>query len=63
MLMLTDVNENSNGQKHQIGFNQSYNVIFINDKVVTFEHIFDGGLGGVGWGSLIKEYVDSEYVF
>lgn len=49
--MLTSVNEYSNGQKYQIGFDQSYNVIFLNDKVVTFEHIFDGSLGGVGWGN------------
>lgn len=36
---------------YDIGFNQSYEVDFINNKVVTFKHRLDGGIGGVSWGN------------
>ena len=51
--ILEQMDENNNNypdsQSYDIGFTQSYEVIFINNKVVTFKHILSGGLGGVGW--------------
>lgn len=53
--MLKNMNENSINNPNyaigDIGFTQSYEIIYINDKVVTFKHILQGGLGGVGWDS------------
>ena len=53
--ILNNMNENSQNNENyileDIGFHQSYKVIYLTNKVVTFEHIFEGGLGGVGWGN------------
>jgi len=35
---------------YDIGFHQSYEVIYLTNKLVTFKYTFDGGLGGVSWG-------------
>lgn len=44
--ILTGINE---GEPYNIGFTQSFDVIFINDSVVTFQHNLAGGIGGVSW--------------
>ena len=50
--ILNQMNENSGDYGPQdIGFHQSYKVIYLTDKLVTFQYIFEGGLGGVGWGN------------
>lgn len=52
--ILTQMNENSKkygSSLEDIGFHQSYKVIYLTNKVVTFQHILEGGLGGVGWGN------------
>lgn len=36
---------------YDIGFHQSYEVIYLTNKLVTFGYIFEGGLGGVSWGN------------
>lgn len=38
-------------EKYEIGFIQSYEVDYLNDKVITFKSKFDGSLGGVSWYS------------
>ena len=43
--------ENPNYTPYDIGFHQSYKVIYLTNKLVTFQYIFDGSLGGVGWGN------------
>ena len=50
--LLTQMNENSGEYgPEDIGFHQSYKVVYLTNKLVTFQYIFDGGLGGVGWGN------------
>lgn len=52
--LLNQMNENSKKYDYapeDIGFNQSYNVIYLTNKLVTFEYVFQGGLGGVSWGN------------
>ncbi len=50
--LLTQMNENSGEYgPDDIGFHQSYKVIYLTNKLVTFQYIFEGGLGGVGWGN------------
>lgn len=36
-------------QSGEIGFKQSVEVIFLNNDIVTFQYVFDGGLGGSSW--------------
>ncbi|MBP3707048.1 MAG: DUF3298 domain-containing protein [Clostridia bacterium] len=45
--LLTSMAESNNDI--EIGFYQKYEIWYKNDNVVTFRHIFDGGLGGVSW--------------
>lgn len=40
-----------NGDKREIGFEQSYKIEYYNDKIITFKYEFAGSLGGVSWGS------------
>ena len=50
--ILNQMNEFSGDYGPQdIGFHQSYEVIYLTDKIVTFGYIFEGGLGGVSWGN------------
>ncbi|MBR4260945.1 MAG: DUF3298 domain-containing protein [Clostridia bacterium] len=50
--LLNQMSENSNEYgPEDIGFHQSYKVIYLTNKLVTFQHILEGGLGGVSWGS------------
>ena len=50
--LLNQMNENSDEYGPQdIGFHQTYKVIYLTNKLVTFQYIFEGGLGGVGWGN------------
>lgn len=52
--ILTQMNEYSVNNDYgiqDIGFHQSYEVIYLTDKIVTFGYIFEGGLGGVSWGN------------
>ncbi len=53
--LLENMNENMNKYPnysgYDIGFHQSYKVVYLTNKLVTFKYIFEGGLGGVGWGN------------
>lgn len=50
--LLTQMNKNSGEYGPQdIGFHQTVKVIYLADKVVTFQTSLEGGLGGVSWGS------------
>ena len=53
--LLTQMNEaseeNDGYGPYDIGFHQSYEVIYLTDKLVTFGYTLGGGLGGVGWGN------------
>lgn len=48
--LLNQMNESSSEYgPEDIGFHQSYKVIYVTNKLVTFQYIFEGGLGGVNW--------------
>lgn len=53
--LLKHMNENSQNNggyaPEDIGFHQTVKVIYLTNKIVTFQTILEGGLGGVGWGS------------
>lgn len=53
--LLTQMNEASQNYggygPEDIGFHQTFEVIYITDKLVTFQYIFEGGLGGVNWNN------------
>ena len=50
--ILTQMNENSGEYgPADIGFHQTYKVSYLTNKLVTFQYIFEGGLGGVSWGN------------
>ena len=50
--LLNQMNENSDEYGPQdIGFHQTYKVIYLTNKLVTFQYILEGGLGGVSWGN------------
>lgn len=49
--LLENMNNYSNYSGYDIGFHQSYKVVYLTNKLVTFQYIFEGGLGGVGWGN------------
>lgn len=53
--LLNHMNESSQNNggyaPEDIGFHQTYKVIYLTNKLVTFQYIFEGGLGGVGWGN------------
>ena len=38
-------------KNYSIGFEQSFSILYSNDKIVTFSYVMTGGLGGVSWGT------------
>ncbi len=46
-----EVKEIVDGYQYDIGFEQSYEVIYKSNNVVTFKHMLSGGLGGVSWNT------------
>ncbi len=49
---MNEASQNNGGYgPEDIGFHQTYEVIYLTNKLVTFEYIFEGGLGGVSWGN------------